>query len=87
MITNSKIQNEFSINAASYGKYNIIQNKVVNELIANIFHKPQTILDLGCGQGAIYKAINWPVKEFIGIDNSDKMLKLHDNNNNVRSFK
>ena len=66
-----------------YCKYNIIQNKVVNELIANISDRPQTILDLGCGQGAIYQAIEWYVKEFIAVDNSAKMLKLHDHSKNI----
>ena len=46
-----KIQNEFSQNAEIYDDFNVIQTKVVAELIGKITEKPESILDIGCGRG------------------------------------
>jgi malonyl-CoA O-methyltransferase len=73
----SGVRDEFSLNAASYGQYNIIQNKVVARLIASIVDKPKCVLDLGCGRGAVYKAISWPLQKFTAIDFAPGMLALH----------
>ncbi len=72
-----KIKNEFSRSANYYGHYNTIQEQVVKKLISMITFKPKNILDLGCGDGAVYQQINWNIDSFIGIDFSKKMLQNH----------
>ena len=54
-----KISSEFSKYALEYNSYNIIQNKVVKKLLSKLKYKPKSILDLGCGSGALCKAIDW----------------------------
>ena len=68
---------EFDKNAHSYAKYNIIQTQVAKELISKVTKKPKKIIDLGCGEGAIYRLIDWQVDEFIAVDKSTQMLTLH----------
>lgn len=78
-----KIQTEFSQNAKDYNTYNIIQTKVIKELISKIADNPRTILDIGCGRGGIFKSITWPLKKFIGIDFAQGMIDLHPKQENV----
>lgn len=78
-----KIENEFSQNAKDYNTYNIIQTKVITELINMISDKPKSVLDIGCGRGGIYKSITWPLKKFIGIDFAQGMIDLHPKEQNV----
>ncbi len=77
---------EFSRRAKSYRRYNIIQQKVVKHLMAKITSKPSTILDLGCGNGAVYELIDWNIKRFVGIDKADTMCHLHPKNNHIKLF-
>ncbi len=72
-----KIQSEFSRYAEQYGNYNIIQEKVVAKLLADLSDKPEHIVDLGCGKGALVSAIDWPVAHFVGVDFAPRMLELH----------
>jgi len=72
-----KIQNEFSKYAEQYGNYNIIQEKVVRKLLDDVKEKPANILDLGCGKGALFNAIDWKINHFVGVDFAPKMLELH----------
>jgi len=72
-----KIEKEFSRFAHEYGHYNLIQEKVTQKLLNEISTKPKKILDLGCGNGSVFKKINWEYKKFTGIDFSQKMLDLH----------
>ncbi|WP_345975979.1 methyltransferase domain-containing protein [Sulfurimonas sp. HSL3-7] len=72
-----KVQNEFSRYADQYGNYNIIQEKVVRKLLADLKEKPKKILDLGCGKGALFNAIDWKVEHFVGVDFAPRMLELH----------
>jgi len=72
-----KVQNEFSKYADQYGNYNIIQEKVVQKLIADLSDLPPNILDLGCGKGALFSAIDWPLEHFVGVDFAPGMLELH----------
>lgn len=71
------IHQEFSRFASQYGKYNIIQDKVARKLIDELNDKPQEILDLGCGSGAIASKIEWDYKKLTAVDFSTKMLELH----------
>lgn len=72
-----KISSEFSKYATKYNSYSIIQDKVVQKLISLVSYKPKIILDLGCGSGALCKAIDWKYKHFIGVDFAPGMLELH----------
>jgi len=72
-----KIEKEFSRFAHEYGQYNAIQNKVAQKLVDDISDKPQSILDLGCGNGTLHSKISWEYTKFTGVDFSQKMLDLH----------
>lgn len=72
-----KVQREFSRYADDYGNYNIIQEQVVAKLINDLPSKPKYILDLGCGEGALFNAIDWQVEHFVGVDFAHRMLELH----------
>lgn len=72
-----KIQNEFSKYAEQYGNYNIIQEKVIAKLLEDLPDHPKRILDLGCGKGALFSAIDWKVDHFVGVDFAPRMLELH----------
>lgn len=76
-------QLEFSKNAKSYDQYNIIQAKVIEQLLLTIKEQPQKIIDLGCGKGGVYKAIDWEIEHFVGIDFAKGMLELHPKAKNV----
>jgi malonyl-CoA O-methyltransferase len=81
-----KIQNEFSQNAKAYNNFNIIQTKVAKELIDKITDTPESVLDIGCGRGGMYKIISWPLKKFVGIDFAEGMIELHPKEQNVELF-
>lgn len=72
-----KVAQEFSRYASQYENYNVIQNRVVKKLIADMHEQPRHILDLGCGSGAVYNEIQWELESFIGIDFSQGMLARH----------
>lgn len=71
------VSSEFSRRAIEYGNYNVIQNMVIEKLLAHVMHKPKSILDIGCGSGALVKAIDWEYDYFCGIDFAHGMLDLH----------
>lgn len=81
-----KIQNEFSQNAKAYDSFNVIQAKVAEELICEISDKPESVLDIGCGRGGMYKSISWPLKRFVGIDFAEGMIELHPKAKNLELF-
>jgi len=72
-----KVQREFSQNAQAYDQVNIIQRKVLQELIMKIDDSPEKILDIGCGNGTFFKALHWHVDSFVGLDFAEGMLTLH----------
>ncbi len=72
-----KVAQEFSRYASYYGTYNVIQNRVVDKLIAGMTTHPKRILDLGCGNGAVFKAIDWSLDQFVGVDFAPGMLSEH----------
>jgi len=71
------IQESFSQNAHAYGRVNIIQQKVLEALMEKIDDTPAHMLDIGCGRGGVYEAINWNIEHFVGIDFASGMLALH----------
>lgn len=72
-----KIKTQFSRNSLTYNVFNIIQQQVIKKLLQEMPDKPQSILDLGCGTGGVYKAINWQLDHFVGVDFSEQMLCQH----------
>ena len=78
-----KISSEFSKHALEYNTYNIIQNKVVKQLLSKLNYKPKSILDLGCGSGALCKSIDWEYEYFLGVDFAKGMLELHPKSKNI----
>ena len=68
---------EFSRSAAAYEQYNIIQQQVARKLVHSIGDAPQKILDIGCGSGAVFKAIDWELEHFVALDFSESMLSNH----------
>ena len=68
-----KIKKEFSKYANEYSKLNFIQKKIILEVAKYLDNK--SILDLGCGNGALLEFVK--PKNYIGIDFSEEMLKLH----------
>ncbi|MBD3797762.1 MAG: methyltransferase domain-containing protein [Campylobacterales bacterium] len=79
-----KVDLEFSKYANYYGLYNVIQEKVAVKLLSHIQTKPQNILDLGCGRGAINTKIDWNYKHFVGVDFAQGMLDLHPKAQNIK---
>ncbi|MDD2651933.1 MAG: methyltransferase domain-containing protein [Sulfurimonas sp.] len=71
------VSSEFSRRALEYGNYNIIQNIVIEKLLTHVAHKPKRILDIGCGSGALLRAIDWEYEHFCGVDFAQGMLELH----------
>ena len=78
-----KISSEFSKHAFEYDKYNVIQNKVVGQLLCFVDSKPKNILDLGCGNGSLCKKISWQYKHLTGVDFAPNMLELHPKAQNI----
>lgn len=72
-----RVSSEFSKRASEYESYNIIQNMVIERLLNHVKKKPKNILDIGCGSGALCKAINWEYERFLGVDFAQGMLELH----------
>jgi len=78
------IEREFSKNAKNYNEYNIVQKKVAKKLISLLDTYPKKIIDLGCGSGEIYKLIDWELENFIGVDMSKTMCKLHPKSDKIK---
>ena len=78
-----KISREFSKYAGDYESRNSIQTLVVQKLLSLITTKPQKILDLGCGSGALSKNISWDYERLIGVDFAQGMLDLHPSSSKI----
>ncbi len=78
-----RVREEFSRSAAAYAQYNVIQKKVAQRLVGSIIDSPQRILDIGCGSGTIFKAIDWEVEHFVALDFSEAMLLNHPLSKNI----
>jgi len=48
---------------------------------------PKNILDIGCGDGAVFSEINWSFQRFVGIDLSSQMLNSHPKDKRVELIK
>ncbi len=82
------IINEFSKHAKYYQKYSLIQRDLAKELLKLSPKMVESILELGCGSGTLFKEIKKSkkifFKEYIAIDISKEMLKLHPKESNLR---
>ena len=81
-----KISTEFSKNALSYQQNNSIQNRVIKKLLSLVKTHPSHILDLGCGNGGLCRAINWKYKHFMGVDFAKGMLELHPKSKKIEAI-
>ncbi len=81
-----KISSEFSKYAKEYNSYKIIQERVVEKLLSKISTRPQNILDLGCGSGAVCSSIDWQYQNFTGIDFALGMLELHPKSKDIEAI-
>ena len=71
------IQNQFSKFAKSYSQKNEIQKQIIDRYKTHL--QNYSILDLGCGNGSLLEFV--VPKNYIGIDFSENMLKLHPHKN------
>lgn len=71
------MQKEFNRRTNSYKDYNFLQKRIAKELVSQISSKPKKILDLGAGDGEVYKNISWNVENFIGIEFAQNMRESH----------
>ena len=81
------IQKAFSLNAEAYEQVNIIQQRVVKELLSRITDRPKCLLDIGCGSGGVYRSLTWKPSCFVGMDFAEGMLARHPRADNVTLFK
>lgn len=73
------VQKEFDRRTETYGKYNFLQKQIAKELISKIDSQPKTVIDLGSGDGEIYKNISWDLDAFTALEFSPNMLSNHPN--------
>lgn len=75
------VAHEFSRFAWHYESVNSIQKQVAAQLVSKLALKHyETVLDLGCGSGEIYKNImrrGIGFERFVGVDIAPKMLEHH----------
>ncbi|MEA3373978.1 MAG: methyltransferase domain-containing protein [Campylobacterota bacterium] len=77
-------QNEFSRYADHYGDYNVIQKQVAAKLVEDLNgEEPARLLDLGCGNGALFQTLPYLPTHFLGIDFAPRMLELHPKGANI----
>jgi len=82
----NKVQNAFSKSSKSYQEYSYVQREIAKYLIEKIDYKAKKIVDLGSGDGAIRKFIDWELDKFLAIDFSKEMLGLHQNGGEIQFF-
>ena len=64
---------------AQYRKFAAARLRPANDLLARIdLEAPRTIVDLGCGEGAVTRVLHerWPHAELTGVDSSEAMLRV-----------
>lgn len=77
----------FSRFAHTYEQYNMIQAEVAKELVSHLERRDySTIIDVGCGSGAVFKSLrecSIRFDRFIALDLSAEMLALHPSGTNI----
>lgn len=75
---NATPNDSFSKAAKEYDAYAYLQQVVARELASHIDSlEYESVLDLGCGTGALWRALPRKPARFVGIDKSPQMLELH----------
>ena len=81
------IVQEFSRFAKQYDTYNIIQSEVAKKLVSMIDKRNyNSIIDIGCGSGLVYKNIvdkSISFEQFTAVDFSMEMLNVHPSSKNI----
>lgn len=77
------ISKQFSKYANQYDNNNIIQRIISKALIRELDFKPKTILELGCGNGQLYRQIDYQLDSYTAIDFSQNMCNLHPKDKNI----
>ncbi|SFZ97369.1 Biotin synthesis protein BioC [hydrothermal vent metagenome] len=77
----SNVIKEFSRFAHQYNNFNIVQAKVAKKLVSKLPNRDySSILDIGCGSGAIYENLqssNVTFDSLTVLDSSENMLAVH----------
>ena len=85
-----KVVKEFSRFAHEYNKYNVIQKHVAKKLCKLVDNRHyEKILDIGAGDGAIYKNLleqNITFSNFVALDFSKEMLEIHSNDKSIEKI-
>lgn len=68
---------QFDRFAHSYDRHNNIQTQVARTLVQSIPSRPAIVADLGCGNGLVYKNIDWDLQSFFAVDMAPAMLQSH----------
>jgi malonyl-CoA O-methyltransferase len=86
-----KAVKEFRRHASSYGHYSIIQRQAAEYLLSWIGERNLgRVLDIGCGDGALYRGLrSLPIAfdAFLGVDLAEEMLRLHPSGEKVRCLR
>ncbi len=70
--------NQFDRYAISYSQNRDIQKKIAQKLLRTASAKEyKRIVDIGCGDGAVYEECGGSKELFLGVDSSPKMCDLH----------
>ena len=81
-----RIKEQFEKSANSYEDYSKVQLFGAKTLIKELQPSLNTIIDLGCGSGRVYKELiksGISFNKFIGVDFAKSMLNLHPKGKNV----
>ena len=78
--------NEFRRYASTYHHTNSLQKDIAKHLVSKIFKNCDTVLDLGCGSGAIYELVKGKCSQFVAIDGAQEMCLLHPKDEAVMIF-
>lgn len=70
-------KNQFDRYAISYSQNKQIQRDIARKLAKMTNGHFDKILDVGCGDGAVYEAFCFDGSLFVGVDASEKMCGLH----------
>ncbi|WP_457598167.1 methyltransferase domain-containing protein [Hydrogenimonas sp.] len=77
---------EFRRFAEHYGRYSLIQERVAKALVRRVHGAYDTILDLGSGSGALFRAYERPFMRYTAVDISPEMLALHPGGERVKKL-
>jgi len=80
------IHREFSRFAQEYRRLNRVQSEVIEHIMGDCYTEPKSILDLGCGSGAVANELDWEVEKFIGVDFSGAMLEMHPQDDKITTI-